>query len=73
MTNRHHERADKLVSEFKVILGESACSQISDAHFQDLVLLVRDAITDELLAAAERMENVIREIRSDTDLHEMGL
>ncbi len=73
MTNRHHERADKLVSEFKEIIGESASSQISDAHFQDLLLLVRDAITDELLAAAQRMEKVIREIRSETDLHEIGL
>lgn len=73
MTNRHHERADKLVAEFKEIIGESGCAQISDAHFQDLVLLVRDAITDELLASAERMEKVIREIRSETDLHEIGL
>lgn len=73
MTNRHHERADKLVAEFKEIIGETSCSQLSDAHFQDLVLLVRDAITDELLAVTERMENVIREIRGETDLHEMGL
>jgi hypothetical protein len=35
--------------------------------------LVRDAITDELLDAAERMEKVIHEIRRETDLHELGL
>jgi hypothetical protein len=34
---------------------------------------VRDAITDELLDAAERMEKVIHEIRRETDLHELGL
>jgi hypothetical protein len=34
---------------------------------------VRDAITDELLDAAERMEKVIDEIRRETDLHELGL
>lgn len=73
MTNRHHLRADKVVAEFKEILGEEASAHISDAHFQDLILLVRDAITDELLDAAERMEKIIREIRGETDLHELGL
>lgn len=34
---------------------------------------MRDAITDELLDAAERMEKVIHEIRRETDLHELGL
>jgi hypothetical protein len=73
VSNRHHIRADKVVVEFKEIIGESVCSQISAAHFQDLALLVRDAITDEVLAAAERMEKVIKEIRSETDLHELGI
>jgi len=73
MTNRHHKSADKLVAEFKEIIGESACAQISDAHFQDLTLLVRDLITDELLAAAEQIEKVAQKIRSETDLHELGL
>lgn len=73
MTNRHHLRADKVVAEFKEILGEETCAHISDAHFQDLILLVRDAITDELLDAAERMEKIIREIRGETDLNELGL
>jgi hypothetical protein len=62
-----------VVAEFKEIIGESACSSISDANFQDLTLLIRDAITDELLVAAEIMENVVKHIRSGTDLHELGL
>jgi hypothetical protein len=32
----HHQRADKVVAEFKEIIGESICAQISDANFQDL-------------------------------------
>jgi len=72
MTNLHHKRADKVVAEFKEIIGESTCSRISDAHFEDLTLLIRDAITDELLSAAELIENVVKKIRSDTDLHELG-
>jgi hypothetical protein len=73
MANRHHQRADKVVAEFKEIIGEAACAGISNAHFEDLALLIRDAITDELLEAAELIEIVARKIRSDTDLHEIGL
>ena len=72
MVNKHHQRADKVVAEFKEIIGESICAQISDANFQDLTLLIRDAITDELLATAELIEKVAMEIRRDTDLHELG-
>ena len=73
MGNRHHQRADKAVMEFKEVIGESVCSQISKAHFEDLTLLIRDAITDEVLSATERMEMVIRKIKSETDLNELGI
>ena len=73
MTNLHHKRADKVVAEFKQIIGESMCAQISDANFQDLTLLIRDAISDELLAAAELIEKVAMKIRRDTDLNQLGL
>ena len=73
MTSRHHQRADKVVAEFKQTIGESMCARISDANFQDLALLIRDAITDELLGAAELIEKVAIKIRRDTDLHELGL
>ncbi len=73
MTNRHHQRADKVVTEFKEILGEAKCAQISDTDFEDLTLLIRDVITDELLAAAELIEKVAQHIRSESDLHEIGL
>jgi hypothetical protein len=73
MTNRHHQRADKLVAEFKEIIGESICAQIPDSHFQDLTLLIRGLITDELLAVSETLEKVAHKIRSETDLHELAL
>lgn len=73
MSNRYHQRADEVVTAFKDIIGESACKQISDAHFQDLTLLIRDAISDELLAAAELVEKLARHLRSETDILELGL
>jgi hypothetical protein len=73
MINRHHQRADKVVEEFKEIIGESVCNQISDTHFQDLTLLVRGLISDELLAAAELIEKVAQHLRSESDIDELGL
>jgi hypothetical protein len=35
--------------------------------------LIRDAISDELLAAAELIEKVAMKIRRDTDLNQLGL
>lgn len=73
MANRHHERADQVVAAFKDLIGEEARKQIQDVHFQDLTLLVRDAISEELREAAELVEKVARQIRSETDIHEMDL
>ena len=73
MSHRHHQRAAKVVAEFKNVIGDPVCALISDAHFEDLVLLVRDAITDEVLSATERVENILKDIRSETDLHELGI
>jgi len=73
MSNRHHQHAYEVVAAFKDIIGESTCKQISDAHFQDLTLLIRDAISDELLAAAELVEKLAQHLRSETDILELGL
>lgn len=73
MSNQHHKRADKVVVKFKEVIGQSVCTQISEAHFQDLALLIRDAITDEVLFVAERMEKIIKDVRIETDLHELGI
>ena len=72
MSNRYHQRADEVVTAFKDIIGESACKQISDSHFQDFTLLIRDAISDELLAAAELVEKRARHLRSETEILELG-
>ena len=73
MTNRHHQRADKMVAEFKNIIGESICNQIPSAHFQDLTLLVRDLISNDLLVAAKLIDKVAQQLRSESDLQEMEL
>jgi hypothetical protein len=73
MSHRYHRRADEVVTAFKDIIGESACKQISDAEFRELSLLIRDAISDEVLSAAELVEKLAQQLRSETDILELGL
>jgi hypothetical protein len=73
MTNRHHERVAAVVSAFKEILDDSVCRQISDAQFRDLDRLIRELVSTELRDAADRVEEVARALRSETDIHELGM
>jgi hypothetical protein len=73
MTNRHHERVAAVVSAFKEILDDSLCRQIPDAQFRDLDRLIRELVSTELRDAAERIEEVARALRSETDIHELGM
>jgi methyl coenzyme M reductase gamma subunit len=73
MTNQHHERAAALVSAFREVLGDSLCRQISDAQFRDLDRLIRELLSTELRDAAERIEEVARSLRRETDIRELGM
>ncbi len=73
MSNQHHERVEAVVSAFREILGESLCRKISDAHFRDLDRLIRELVSVELRDAADRIENVTKALRSETDVRDMGL
>jgi len=73
MTNQHHERVEAVVSAFREILGPSLCRQISDAQFRDLDRLIRELLSTELREAADRIEALARELRSATDIPELGL
>lgn len=73
MTHRHHERARKVVAVFKELIGESACSQIKEVHFEDLNLMICEAISEEMRDAAELVDKVAQHLRSESDIHEFGL
>ena len=73
MTNQHHERVAAVVSAFKEMIGPEGCRQISDTQFRDLDHMIRELVSSELREAAERMEDLARELRRETDFPELGL
>jgi hypothetical protein len=73
MIDRHRELANKVVASFKASLSESALKQITQAEFEQLVLMIREVIADELDAAAKQVEDVARRLRREADKPELGL
>jgi hypothetical protein len=73
VANRHEQRAEQVIASFKELLDEPAHTAISEAQFQELQILVREAIADELHAAAEQVEELARKLRADVELPTLGL
>lgn len=73
MSDRHRERAENVVRTFKGTLSQAALSDISDAQFEDLALMVREAIAEELDAAANIVEEAARRLRREVEKRDLGL
>jgi len=66
-------RAKKVVSAIKALLSDSARAHISDAQFEEMAIIVREAIGDELNAAADLVEQVAKNLRDTAQESELGL
>ena len=73
MTNRHQERAEKIVATFKQSLDKKVAKQITDAQFNDLTLMIREVMGEEAGFAAEQLEQVIRKLRAESEKPELGM
>ena len=73
MTEETEELAEKVVATFKHNLSEAAREQVSEADFNELSLMIREAISEELSRATDMVEEVVRKLRSETDKPELGL
>ena len=73
MADRHQELAQKVVNTFKQSLSDQVREQITDAQFNELALMIREAISEELKEAAELMDAIAKKLRSQTDDQELGL
>ena len=73
MTNRHQEHAEKIVAAFKDALDGDVRQQISDAQYHLLSNTIRKALGEELGHAAERMEELVRQLRSETERPDLGI
>ena len=63
MNGNQHPAAGKIVAAFRSQLDESVREQISNAEYEDLAIMIDGAITDELAAAAELVEETARKLR----------
>ena len=73
MADRHQELAQKVVNTFKQSLSDQVREQITDAQFNELALMIREAISEELKEAAELIDAIAKKLRSQTDDQELGL
>jgi len=73
MTNRHQERAEKIVAAFKAALDEGVRQQITDAQYHLLSNTIRQALGEELSVAVETMEEIIRQLRTETERPDLGI
>ncbi len=73
MSELRIELTQKVIKGFREILSEAARENISDAQFEDLSLMIQDAIAEALNEAAERVADVAQTLRSEAGRRELGL
>lgn len=73
MTNRHEEIADTLVEAFKDTLDAQARQLITEAKFDRLKEMVAETLSNEVQQVADRMSDVIKELRSEIGKPDLGL
>lgn len=73
MTQRHQERARKVVDSFKALLDEKALEAIPASEFEQLSLIVQQALSEELHDAAEEVEALAHKLRAGTSMEDVGM
>jgi hypothetical protein len=73
MTTLTDRLAKEAVTAFLQELDETTRACLSDAQVERLELLIREAVSAGIHNAAERTENLIRELRKETESPEIEL
>ncbi len=73
MSERHRERAEKVVESFRELLDKDVLAAIPPNDFEQLTLFVQEALSDELHDAAEQVEELARSMRAGTSLSDVGM
>ena len=73
MSQQSEELAQRVVATFRARLSDAALEQIREADFNELALMVREAISEELARATELVEEVVHKLRSETDKPDISL
>ena len=73
MVKRHEEKAAQIIEAFTNSLDVHVQQQISDAQLRSLELMIIEAMGDELGIAAEKMEQVVKQLRTESERLDLGL
>lgn len=73
MNKRPHKTAQMIVTAFKDGLDEDLLQQIGDAQFNVLELMINEGIGQELGAATEQIQEVVRQLRASSNKPELGM
>ncbi|MFZ1537710.1 MAG: hypothetical protein WAT23_10060 [Chromatiaceae bacterium] len=65
--------AREVVNGFVALLPPEVGNQIDLAHREDLELLVREAVREAVTGSLERLEAVVRELRTETGRTQLEL
>jgi len=73
MSNLIQELAQEVVAAFLAELDAAAKDRLADAQLERLELLVKEAVSAGIHQAAERVEKLARELRSEAGSPEIEL
>ena len=73
MTHQHQQHAEKIVAAFRDLLDENTRQLITASQFNTLALMIKTGLGEELAVAIERMEEVIRQMRTETEKPDLGI
>lgn len=73
MTKLHQERAHRVVESFRALLDKTALEAIPESDFEQLSLIVQQALSEELHDAAEQVEALAHKMRSGTSMSDVGM
>ena len=73
MNDARHPVVDTIIERFHAQLDEKVRNQISTAQFSDLALMIDEAISEEVANTVERVDEVVRKLRSTAQRAELEL
>ncbi len=73
MTNSLMQHSKNVVQHFREIIGPETSHHITDSQFEELELLVRSAIAEELEHVTEEFDDTVKAIRREIEKREIEL
>lgn len=73
MTQEDHERARMIVEAFRDGLSDNVQTEIGNAAFGNLVMMILQAIQEDRKHTANLVEEVVKTLRKDVDIPELGM